>query len=78
MTKAVLNFDLNDPQDQEHFNVASKAKDLYFCLFSLDQELRSNIKYGNKFDSPNDALQSIRDFLHSQMDYYDLNFNLLS
>ncbi len=35
--KATLEFNLDDPDDKENFNVYSHAMDLYLCLLSIDR-----------------------------------------
>jgi len=46
MTKAILKFDLSDPDDLTDFRCMSKARDMAIALWDIDQRLRSTDKHG--------------------------------
>jgi hypothetical protein len=45
--KAILEFDLNEPDDVEAHKRAVKALDLVIALWDIDQYLRSSLKYSS-------------------------------
>lgn len=80
--KAILEFQL--PEDSEYFECASKATDLYFVLWDLDQYLRATIKYNpdegpkSKTEEQLQAYQEIRDHLRELMEEKRVDFEMLS
>jgi len=62
--KAMLEFDLDEPNDGQKFNVASRATDWFFVCFDLDVELRNMVKYKG---APK-AVEKIRAKLHELME----------
>ena len=73
---ATLNFDL--PEDDEQFAVASKARELYFCLCEMDEWLRGKIKHGDYTEEAYDALQEARDELNNIMRDNDVFTDMMS
>lgn len=71
--KAILEFNL--PEDQESFNVASRALDWAFALRDLDQGLRNFLKYGHEFKSADDAIEKIRKYIYEYMQRRGISFN---
>lgn len=49
MTKAVLEYDLDNEDDRVSFKQASKAKDTLRALYSIREHLRSGHKYGSMY-----------------------------
>ncbi len=71
--KAKLEFDL--PEDEEQFNVASKAMDWALIAWDIEQQCRDWIKYDNhQFKSIEEALQSVRDIINEAMDEKGVRF----
>ena len=46
MAKAILKYDLSDPDDAVEYRTASKARDMSSVLWDFDQWLRQLHKYG--------------------------------
>ena len=67
--KAILEFNL--PEDQEQFNIASKAMDWAFLAWDIDQFIRNKIKYDQDRDG---VLQLVRNELNFQMEEKGLQF----
>jgi len=67
--KAKLEFDL--PEDQEEFNVASKAMDWSLLVWDIDQFIRNKIKYEQDKDG---ILQILRNELNFKMEEKGLQF----
>ena len=45
--KAVLEFDLHDPEDKREHQRMLKSMDMHLALWDISQELRSKIKYAS-------------------------------
>ena len=61
----------NLPEDQEQFNVASKAMDWALLAWDIDQFIRNKIKYDQDRDG---ALQLVRNELNFKMEEKGLQF----
>ena len=70
--KAILEYNLNNPEDKEVFNIASKAMEWSILVWDIDQMLRSKIKNGHT--SHEVILQEIRNELKFQMEENGLQF----
>lgn len=85
MSKAILKFDLSDPDDYQDFKRITKANDMAFALFDifrntkkgLEWDISSKIeearKNGEEFNAF-DALELIYETLHEKL--YDNNINI--
>ena len=60
--KAILEFNL--PEDKEEFEVASKAMDWSLVVWDMEQHLRKKLKYDNDYETPNQALEHMRETLN--------------
>ena len=67
--KAILEFNL--PEDQDQFDVATKAMDWSLLVLHIDQFIRNKIKYDQDRDG---ALQLVRNELNFQMEEKGLQF----
>jgi len=73
--KAILEFDL--PEDEEGFEVASKAMDWSILAWDIDQYIRNRLKYqSEKLDtsSAKEELQLLRNELRHKMEESGLQF----
>ena len=61
----------NLPEDQEQFNVASKAMDWALLAWDIDQFIRNKIKYDQDRDG---ILQLVRDRLNFNMEEKGLQY----
>lgn len=43
--KAIIEFDLNEPDDVDAHKRATKSLDMALCLFNIEEMLRKKIKY---------------------------------
>ena len=65
--KAKLEFNL--PEDEEQFNIATKAMDWALIVWDMDQQCRDWIKYDNhEFKTVEEALQGVRDMVYQIME----------
>ena len=60
--KAILEFNL--PEDKEAFEVASKAMDWSLVVWDMEQQLRNSSKYSNDYETPDQALDHMREILN--------------
>jgi len=67
--KAILEFEL--PQDNQEFELATKASKMYCTLWELDQWLRGEIKYNGK------ELNEVRDKLREIMNDNRIDFDMV-
>ena len=68
--RATLTFKL--PDDNNDFILAQRGRDYYSYLWDLDQDLRSWLKHGHQFKSVDEALERIREELHAQVNFDDI------
>jgi len=67
--KATLEFNL--PEDNEEFEIASKAMDWAILAWDIDQFIRNKVKYEQDREG---VLQLVRNELNFQMDEKGLKF----
>ena len=67
--KAILEFNL--PEDNQEFELHTKASKMYCTLWELDQWLRSEIKYKDK------ELDEVRDKLRELMNDNRIDFDMV-
>ena len=67
--EAILKFNL--PEDQDQFDVATKAMDWSLLVLHIDQFIRNKIKYDQDRDG---VLQLVRNELNFQMEEKGLQF----
>jgi len=67
--KAILKFEL--PQDNQEFELATKASKMYCTLWDFDQWLRGEIKYNGK------ELNEVRDKLRELMNDNRIDFDMV-
>lgn len=72
--KTKLEFNL--PEEKDDFLLAIHGNDFYCVIQRLDMELRNKLKYGNSFETADDALENIRAFLHELMEELNLSFDI--
>ena len=74
MAKATITFNL--PEEQQEFNDAVHASDYKAVLWSLDQKLRSEIKYSEQIDnSTESAYQNVRDMIRGFLEDYGVSID---
>ena len=67
--KAILEFNL--PEEEEQFDVATKAMDWALLVWDIDQFMRNKIKYDQ---DTNGVLKLVRERLNFQMEEKGLQF----
>ena len=77
MPKAILEFNLDEHDDQVAHLRAVKALDMALALWDMDGYLRAKIKYGELDDKVHDAFQEARDELRSIMQKHSVDLDEL-
>lgn len=70
--EGILKFNL--PEENHDFKLAVNASSWYAVLWDIDQSLRNKIKYGNLGEDVENALQEVRDDIHSRMNDSNITF----
>ena len=74
MSKAILKYDLSDPEERQDFMRATKALDMASCLLAIQSLMRS---YRKREDLPNDAMHVVDKLSEELYDLYnDYNIDL--
>lgn len=79
MAKAILEFDLNDHEDQATHLRAIKALDMALCLWDIDQYLRAQTKYApdSMPEEVYEALNKAREEFYRILNDHDVNLDKL-
>lgn len=79
MAKAILEFNLDEFEDESAHMRCIKAKDMALALWDLDQHLRAQTKYApdSMPGEVYDALQETRDKLYEIMNSYNIDLDEL-
>jgi hypothetical protein len=84
MSKAILKFDLSDPDDQQQFNRVTNADNMAFALFEITRNLKKGLMWeieakisqakddGEEF-SPFDVLDLVYDAIFEKLDNNNIN-----
>ena len=67
--KAIIEFDLNEPDDIEAHKRFTNLNDVYIALWEFDQEMRNQIKYNSQDYNGEqlDALDKLREKFYQIM-----------
>jgi len=80
MAKAILEFDLTDPDDAMEFERAVKATDMALVLwqlvFNTKKQIFNEIEF-EKIESPYDAIDKLYERLYLELDDHGLNMDKL-
>lgn len=68
-----VKMEFNLPEEAEEFAVASKAQDLYFSLFDLEQWLRGKAKMHTTID-----IDAVLNKLYEVMQYNGVDLDMMS
>lgn len=73
--KAILEFNLNEPDERDAHKRAVKADDLLSAIRAYDNWLRSEIKYSAHHELIISAFEDARKQLHFSLSEYEWNIN---
>jgi lactam utilization protein B len=65
--KAIIEFDLNDTDDLQSYNLCNNASSMFTCLWEFDQKLRSICKH-----TDNEAACEIRELLYEYLNEHNI------
>ena len=78
MAKAILEFDLNEPDDVEAHKRAIKSIDMMLALWDIEKYLRAQTKYNeNLTQEAWDALEEVRKEFYNILNKYNISFDEL-
>ncbi len=66
--KAILEFDLDNPDDLQSYKLCNNAANMHSCLFDFDQNLRSMCKH-----TDNEQACEIRELLYEYLNQYNIS-----
>jgi hypothetical protein len=76
MAKAILEFDLNEPDDKEAHKRAVKALDMAIALWDIEQYLRAETKYNEELtQDAYDALATAREKFYQILNEHNINMD---
>ena len=77
MPKAILEYNLDLPEDLEEFELANNARKFHSILWDLDQFLRRKAKYAsdNTTEEQIAAYYELRDELYKLMDEHNITLD---
>jgi hypothetical protein len=78
MPKAILEFDLNDPDDQMAHLRAIKSLDMALVLWEMAYNVKKHIQYhieGNKIEDPYEAVDKVFEKLWEELNERGINLD---
>ena len=71
--KAILEFNL--PEDKREYEMANQASDMVAAIGHFEDRLRSYLKYGHDFKTPEEAIEAIRTLLYEEITIRRINIH---
>lgn len=75
MTKAILEFDLKDPEDKDDFKRHNKVMDVLSALYHIDSEIHQTFKHRELTDDQQHLLDEIRKIIFIAFEKNDINLD---
>lgn len=74
--KATLEYDLNDPDDEQAHLRATQSLSLALAIWDIEQYLRAQVKYNEQLTADgHDALDKAREEFYSILNKHDINMD---
>lgn len=73
--KGILEFNLDDQDDEVAYMRCIKARDMALALFDMDQELRRLVEHGNLGKDKYEVVDAMRFRLREIMGQYNINLD---
>ena len=70
--KAILEFDLSDPEDYRQYRLCNSAEDSDAFIFDIGGQLRSWYKYGSPFKTAEEAIEGVREEYYRLIEYHNM------
>jgi len=61
--EATLKFDLNMPGEEELCRIHHRALDMHSLLTDMDEKMRTSLKHGHQFKTPEEVMKYIRELI---------------
>ena len=74
--KHTITFDL--PEEKEEMLIAVHAMSWALAVWDLDQKLREYLKHGHKFKTPDETLESVREYLNECLWGRNIDLEMIS
>ena len=74
--KAVLEFDLSNPDDVTEYKLANSASDMHIALWKMSNDIREKLKYGALTDDQHTAWEEVSEMFWNHIDEYKINLDL--
>jgi hypothetical protein len=71
--KAILEFNL--PEDKREYEMANQAADMVAAIGHFEDRLRSYLKYGHDFKTPEEAIEAMRTLLYEEITIRRINIH---
>ena len=71
--KAILEFNL--PEDRREYEMANQAPDMVAAIGHFEDRLRSYLKYGHDFKTPEEAIEAMRTLLYEEITIRRINIH---
>lgn len=79
MAKAILEFDLNNIDDERMFKRCTKSQDLASALWDIEQYLRSQIKYNEELSYEGcKAVEEVRKRFYEIVNEYSIDLDTIT
>jgi hypothetical protein len=77
MAKAILKFDLSDPDDRLDHMKAVKANDAFLALWNISDKYRSLLKHGDLSDDKYEVVENLYKEFFEEMESQGINLDEL-
>jgi hypothetical protein len=68
--KAIIKFDLSDPDDKSDYKIYNKAMDFYFAVNNICSEIRSIEKWSE--DNGDQKYEKLKEIIYESINEYQL------
>ena len=74
--KATLEFDLDNEDDRTMYEIYSNARKMHYCLWQIEQELRSKTKYAELTDEQYKVWDEAREMFYEKVNANNIDLDL--
>lgn len=74
--KAILEFDLSDPDDKREHTRMLKALDLQLCLLDISSKIREQVKYADLTDEQHAVWREISEIFYRAINDREIDLDL--
>jgi hypothetical protein len=77
MAKAILEFDLSDPDDRADHQKSVKATDAFLALWDISQLFRKQLKYGDLDQATYNKIEAMSEDFYDTLNQYGISMNMI-